>query len=133
MDQLGTRNSLGAAKLLLCAAVAAVAWWPRPGLAHAFPSQETPAVGSTLRAPPAKATITFDAPLEPLFDKLTVSNSSGMSVTAGPPTVDHNRRRLSVPLKKLAPGDYTVKWAVVAEDGHRTQGGYHFSIAPDPQ
>jgi CopC domain len=30
----------------------------------------------------------------------------------------------------LYPGEYTVRWSVVAEDGHRTGGYYTFTFAP---
>ena len=36
---------------------------------------------------------------------------------------------IKVPLKPLVPGDYHVKWSVVAEDGHRTEGSYMFTVA----
>ncbi len=101
----------------------------RAARAHAFPSREAPAAGATVIAPPAQLTITFDAPLEPLFCRLQVLNSADQDETSGHAALGSDRRTLSVPLKPLAPGDYTVRWAVVAEDGHRTQGSYSFTVS----
>jgi methionine-rich copper-binding protein CopC len=96
---------------------------------HAFPSGEKPKVGSTVSKPPAKVVITFDSPIEQLFAKLAVTDDAGHDVTAGAPTRSDDERQLSVALKPLAPGDYHVKWSVAAQDGHRTEGGYLFTVA----
>jgi methionine-rich copper-binding protein CopC len=96
---------------------------------HAFPSGEEPKVGSTVNTAPAKVVIKFDSPIEQLFAKLAVTDDSGHDVTAGPPTRSDNQRELSVVLKPLSPGDYHVKWSVAAEDGHRTEGSYLFTVA----
>jgi methionine-rich copper-binding protein CopC len=102
---------------------------PASALAHAFPTAEQPLVGSTVDAPPSRVTIDYDAPIESLFAKLQVLDGGGQDQAAGPPEVGKDRRHLSVNLKPLAQGDYTVKWSVVAEDGHRTEGAYVFSVA----
>jgi methionine-rich copper-binding protein CopC len=96
--------------------------------AHAFPNSEDPRVGSTIAKSPAKITITYDAPIESLFAHVSVLSNAGQEEVAGSPAVDSNHRTLSVMLKPLNPGDYTVKWSVVAEDGHRTEGSYDFTV-----
>ncbi|MGH7905601.1 MAG: copper resistance CopC family protein [Candidatus Binataceae bacterium] len=102
---------------------------PGAVLAHAFPQAEKPRVGSTISSAPADAAIVFDAPIESLFSKLQVLNSSGRAEDAGKPQVTGKKNTLTVKLKPLKPGDYTVKWSVVAEDGHRTEGSYTFTIS----
>jgi copper resistance protein C len=97
--------------------------------AHAFPASEHPAVGATLSAAPTEVAINFDNPIEQMFARLQVVDSAGADVTAGPPSVGKDRRRLSVILKKLKPAEYTVKWSVVAEDSHRSEGSYTFTVA----
>jgi methionine-rich copper-binding protein CopC len=103
---------------------------PARAFAHAFPIAEQPRVGSTVNKPPSQATITYDVPIESLFARLQVLDAAGHDEAASEPQVGAGRRELSVPLKPLGPGDYTVKWAVVAEDGHRTEGSYMFTVAP---
>jgi methionine-rich copper-binding protein CopC len=97
--------------------------------AHAFPTVERPRVGATFTKPPSEVAITFDAPIESLFATLMVFDDAGHDETASKPRVTANRRQLVVMLKPLGPGDYTVKWAVLAEDGHRSEGSYSFTVA----
>ncbi len=129
MDQLDTAVNSRALAIIVGGLVAAAIFAPRYVLAHAFPVAEQPRVGSTVEAPPPRVTITFDAPIESLFAKLQVLDTAGHDQTASKPHVGAGRRELSVLLKPLRPGDYTVKWAVVAEDGHRTEGSYVFTVA----
>lgn len=105
------------------------AFGSRTAWAHAFPTTEQPLVGSTVATPPSAVTITYDAPIESLFAKLEVVNSSKQEQALGPATVGPDHRTLSVRLRLLRPGDYTVNWTVVAEDGHRTEGSYDFTVS----
>jgi copper resistance protein C len=118
-------TTISAAAALLGAFVLA----PPPVAAHAFPASEEPLVGSTVATAPSEVAIVFDAPIEAMFSKLEVLSARGDEEDAAPPVLDKNRRRLSVKLRPLGPGDYTVKWVAVAEDGHRTQGSYVFTVA----
>ncbi|HJU29479.1 MAG TPA: copper resistance CopC family protein [Candidatus Binataceae bacterium] len=97
--------------------------------AHSFPQSENPPAGATLPASPPRVTIEFDAPIEKLFTSVKVLDSSGRDQAEGAPTVAPDGRTLSVDLRKLPPGDYTVKWTVVCIDSHHTQGSYQFTIA----
>lgn len=113
----------------LCLFAAALLWWPLIAGAHAFPEAEQPLVGSTVTSPPAQVWIRFDAPVEPAFSKLEVFDGSGQNDDDQRPQLGADRRTLTVRLKPLKPGDYTVKWRVVAEDGHATEGSYTFTVA----
>jgi methionine-rich copper-binding protein CopC len=86
-------------------------------------------VGSTVDGSPHEVAITFDSPIEELFAKVEVSDASGRDETKGLPKVGADHRQVSVPLKPLKAGDYTVKWSVVAEDSHRTEGSFQFTVA----
>ena len=110
------------------AATSLLALSPRWAYAHAFPAAEQPMVGATVDATPANVEIRFDNPIEAMFGHLQVFNGTGADVTSGPPTVSKDGLTLSVQLKPLAPGDYKVKWSVVAEDSHRTEGSYTFTV-----
>jgi copper resistance protein C len=112
--------------LLLLATVVVL---PRAVLAHAMPEAEDPKVGSTVTSPPQRVAIRFDAPIEVLFSRLDVLDSTGQNEAEDTPQVNAETRTLAVPLKPLTPGEYTVKWSVVAKDGHRTEGSYTFTVA----
>jgi methionine-rich copper-binding protein CopC len=105
----------------------------RPARAHAFPAAEEPLVGSTISTAPKQVSIKFDAPIESLFAQLEVVDSGGNQQDSAGPAVDADQHTLSVPVKPLKPGDYTVKWSVVAQDGHRTEGSYTFTLAGGAQ
>jgi|SRR6516162_521084 methionine-rich copper-binding protein CopC len=96
--------------------------------AHSFPEQETPPAGATLAEPPAQVTIKYDAPIEKLFASLEVLNSAGQNEAVGEPQVSPDGWKLSVPVNKLQPGEYTVQWRVVCIDTHHTQGSYSFTV-----
>jgi copper resistance protein C len=117
-------------KLFLCLVLlwATVLLLPRAALAHASPEAEDPKVGSSVASPPEQVSIRFDAPIEALFSRLDVVDSNGQSEADGAPQVNTETRMLTVSLKPLSPGEYTVKWSVVARDGHRTEGSYTFTV-----
>ena len=98
-------------------------------LAHSFPQEQTPVAGQTLTTPPQAVTIKFDGPIEKVFARLEVLDSSGANHTIGGPIYGSDGVTLSIKVPPLKPGDYTVKWAVLGADTHRTQGSYNFTIA----
>src|SRR5579872_2739381 len=63
--------------------------------AHSFPEEQHPSAGQTLSAPPGEIRIRFDAPIEKLFAKLQVLDSSGKDRAAGTPSVSADGRELS--------------------------------------
>jgi methionine-rich copper-binding protein CopC len=78
---------------------------------------------------PARVTITFDGPLEPAFSTVTVTDAAGKPVSASKASIDAKQPDvISVPLRALAAGHYTVHWVAVASDGHRTHGDYSFDV-----
>jgi methionine-rich copper-binding protein CopC len=98
-------------------------------LAHAFLDRATPAVGSTVRGPPARVTLRFSERLEPAFSKVQVLDASGKRVDkndAAPSPDDATVLSVSVP--PLAPGRYTVKWRVLSVDTHVTEGDFTFDV-----
>ena len=102
-------------------------------MAHAYPSTENPCAGATVKSSPDKVSITYNAPIEHAFAKLKVLDAHGQSHDSGAPSVGSDHRTLSVKVGRLAPGHYKVEWQVVAEDGHRTNGSYTFTVAPAPR
>ena len=101
-----------------------------PASAHAFLDGAMPRVGSVIPSPPAEVVLTFTQGVEPAFSKLEVQDPSGASVTAGTPHAAGDPTKFAVPIRKLAPGTYTVIWHVTSVDTHKTQGKFHFTIAP---
>jgi hypothetical protein len=99
-----------------------------PALAHAFLERASPAAGESVRLSPAKIELHFSEALEGSFSSITVTDTAGRDVAAGPSAA--NGSELSLPLKKLKPGRYRVSWHAVSVDTHRTEGKYNFLVAP---
>jgi methionine-rich copper-binding protein CopC len=97
--------------------------------AHAFLDHADPAVGSTVPAPPTLIHLWFTQELEPAFSWVTVTDRSGASVNDGTATIDpSNKSELTVKLKPLSAGPYTVKWHALSVDTHTTEGDFTFQV-----
>jgi methionine-rich copper-binding protein CopC len=102
-----------------------------PAFAHAFLESAMPRVGSTIQAAPPDVALTFTQGIEPDFSRIDVQDAAGISVDAGTAhTVAGDNKVFAVPVKKLAPGTYTVTWHVTSVDTHKTQGKFRFTVAP---
>lgn len=102
-----------------------------PAFAHGKLERSTPRAGSVVKASPAEVRLWFTEKLEPAFSRVEVRNGAGERVEAGPVEVDAGKRSIvSVKLKPLAPGSYTVDWHVVSVDTHSTSGRFSFEVKP---
>lgn len=103
---------------------------PLTAAAHALPQSAVPAEGSEVQTAPKVVEITFGETPDPKLSTITVVNSSGVSVDAGPTVVvPGHALELEVPLKPIGNGVYTVTWKTVSEvDGHLATGAYAFGV-----
>jgi copper resistance protein C len=102
----------------------------QPAFAHAFLTHAVPAVGSAVPLPPANLELFYTEGVVPHFSSVTVQNAGGDHIHTGPLRTAQGGREVIVPMPKLAPGKYTVIWRMTAEDTHKTQGSYSFSVGP---
>jgi methionine-rich copper-binding protein CopC len=99
--------------------------------AHAFLDRAAPAVGSTVRGPPAEVKLWFTQELEPAFSTVRVLDKNGKQVDRLDKLVDRSDATLlRVSLPPLAPGTYRVMWRVLSVDTHVTEGDFTFEVAP---
>ena len=99
--------------------------------AHVFLDHAAPAVGSTVRAPPAQIKLWFTQALEPAFSTVRVVDRSNQRVDRGDARVDAaDATVLQVSVPTLAPGRYRVVWRVLSVDTHVTEGDFTFDVAP---
>ncbi len=111
--------------------VALLASLSSPAFAHALLQKAVPAVGSTVHAPPASVTLRFSEGVEPTFSTIAVSDAAGTHFeAAAPQNAPDNQKVLSVALKPLAAGTYTVEWHATSVDTHKTEGKFTFTVAP---
>ncbi|VWM08809.1 copper homeostasis periplasmic binding protein CopC [Burkholderia lata] len=115
------------AAIVATGAIVSVA--PIAASAHGKLESAAPATGSTVDTAPDTLRLTFNEDLEPAFSLVKVLDANGNAVTQEKAKVDAtNPRVMTVALPKLAPGAYTVQWAAMTADAHRTKGTYTFRV-----
>ncbi|MBI1799999.1 MAG: copper resistance protein CopC [Chloroflexi bacterium] len=99
-------------------------------LAHAKFVKSEPAPDSVLTVAPAAVTIWFSEELDTKASVIKVLDGSGAQVDLGNSKVNlDDRKQLSVGLKPLGSGTYTVKWHVVADDDKgESDGDFKFTV-----
>ncbi|MGS0896783.1 copper homeostasis periplasmic binding protein CopC [Burkholderia stagnalis] len=113
----------------LAAAGIIVAAAPAAAFAHGKLETAVPAAGSTVDVAPDTLRLTFNEDLEAAFSSVKVSDANGAPVTRDNARIDaSDPRAMTVALPKLAPGVYTVRWATMTADAHRTKGAYTFKV-----
>ncbi|MBI2255661.1 MAG: copper resistance protein CopC [Proteobacteria bacterium] len=101
----------------------------KPALAHAIIVSAVPAAGSTVSGPEIDLAFTFNVRVDAGRSKLTLTGPDGSSsdiaiLPADSPAV------LAGHLSGLKAGAYSVRWQVLATDGHITRGDLDFTVAP---
>ena len=109
----------------MAAALAALAA-PADALAHATLVRTVPVNGAVLARAPRAVTVVFDDTVRVAGGNAAVSNDTRSSVLAGKPAA--HGRTLTIPLTRLRPGAYSVRWAIVSDDGHTEKGVLAFAV-----
>ncbi|MDR7484666.1 MAG: copper resistance protein CopC [Armatimonadota bacterium] len=100
----------------------------QPAGAHGVLQRSSPAPNSTPDAAPRQVDLWFTEPVDPAFSSATVVDPFGNRVS-GDVTVTADGRQMTVPLRDLPGGFYTVRWRVLsAVDGHTTGGAFVFAV-----
>ncbi|HVG67097.1 MAG TPA: copper resistance CopC family protein, partial [Gaiellales bacterium] len=118
--------------------LAAGAAFPAAAWAHATLLSTSPAVGAVVIRAPASVLIKFDQEVRPVAGGSQVIDSNGDPVTDGAAHASQTDvKTLVIPLQADLPkGDYTVRWEIVATDGHLESGVFAFGVGtgrPPPQ
>ena len=123
-----TKNTLIRLFALLSAIAALLLGGMRAADAHNVLESANPAKGATLASGPSTVVLTFNEPVDPGFNEITVIGpdktshwENGAAVVEG--------ERVSAPLRPLGPaGVYTVTYHIVSEDGHPVGESYTFTL-----
>lgn len=112
------------------AAFAALAWVvlaASPALAHAIIVEATPAVGAVLHAGTIDVRLRFNSRIDHHRSRLMVLDAIGKETAVA---TDDNTPAdvITAHISNLAPGQYRLRWQVLALDGHITRGDIPFSV-----
>jgi methionine-rich copper-binding protein CopC len=94
--------------------------------AHAELVKAVPEPGSVVEADLKEIRITFDEAIEE-GSSITLYAEGFQAVSGIQAQLDGADMFATLP-SPLEPGQYTVQWAAVGDDGHTTQGSYQFSV-----
>jgi hypothetical protein len=99
--------------------------------AHAIVLESSPAPGAVLTRAPAQITLRFNSKIEKRFTRLTLETGNQPPERVAAEGADAAAPdRLVIPVRSLAPGDYTLRYRVLAVDGHITEGALRFTVGP---
>lgn len=102
---------------------------PSLAVAHAYLVKSVPAGRATLFSSPGKIQLWFNERLEPKYSSASVYDPGGKRVDADHAQVSaEDPKQLSVALKQLSAGRYTVKFRVLSVDGHVVEQSFPFTI-----
>ena len=106
----------------------AVAIAPFAAQAHAILEQSTPAAGASVRAGPVDLQLRYNSRIDRTRSRLTLlrpdhSKDTLPIASDGPPDIINAHTQLS-------PGQYVIRWQVLAIDGHITRGDVPITVAP---
>jgi copper resistance protein C len=98
-----------------------------PVLAHAILLKSTPAAGAVITGPDVSIVLEFNSRIDSarstvsLFTPGQAAQKLDVKPQAEPGT-------LVAPAARVAPGEYQVRWQVLATDGHITRGEFSFTV-----
>ncbi len=101
-----------------------------PVFAHAELVSSSPEANANLDRAPAQIELFFSEALELSFSEIQVLDSNGIRVDSADSRLDPaDPARLTVSVRSLPDGVYTVSWKVLsAVDGHVTEGAFPFAV-----
>jgi methionine-rich copper-binding protein CopC len=102
----------------------------RAAQAHAILLESTPAIGGTLPTGAIKFTFRYNSRIDHRRSRLLITGPD--KVQSILPIMDEGTDDLVIAAAKLAPGAYTIRWQVLAVDGHITRGDVPFTVGEAP-
>ena len=101
--------------------------------AHAIVVDSTPREGAVLKQAPDRIQLHFNVKIEKALASVSLTKGGKQRIKLPPSDFSQSApERLEVLLPPLEPGDYLLRYSVLAADGHATQGVLRFSIENSP-
>lgn len=100
--------------------------WAPPADAHAILIQSSPTPGGSVAGPDVVVTFRYNSRIDKRLSKLTLTrpdkNQTVLDIDPDSPTDS------LVSVVRLQPGAYSLRWQVLAIDGHITRGDVPFTV-----
>src|SRR5437868_12768164 len=96
--------------------------------AHAVLLRTDPSPQTTVKKAPTAVKLDFSEPVEVSFGAVRVFDVDATRVDTGTISRASGNREVSVAVRPLNEGTYTVTWRVVSADGHPVHGGFSFYV-----
>jgi copper transport protein len=114
-------------QVTLCYLAAAALVFPAVAFAHATLKQTEPSFAQRLARSPAFVELRFDQSVKALPNAITVYTAKG-KVVSGQARSGTDKRIVTVPVRGLPRGAYTVRWRAVSADSHVVSGVFTFGV-----
>jgi methionine-rich copper-binding protein CopC len=102
-----------------------------PAWAHAHVETTLPPAGAHLSVAPKQIEIRFTEGIEPALSEFKLLNSKTDVVPLARDADDGDNRHMSASIPvPLTPGDYSVEWKALSQDGHPASGQFDFLVSP---
>jgi methionine-rich copper-binding protein CopC len=114
--------------LAVCLLVAVAMLSPsRSAVAHAILLDSSPAINSVVSGPTVPIKLRFNVRIDATRSRLTLvkPDATTQSLTT---TKDAPADTLASQAQSLNPGEYRIRWQVLASDGHITRGEIPFQV-----
>ena len=121
--------------LQLLAAILILGAHSGPAGAHSVLIESSPKDKEVLSRAPVEVVLRFSAKIEKPLTRLSLTAGNGrvIPLPAAPQKAGSDAPdRLVIPLPSLGPGEYVLRYTVLATDGHATSGILRFSVVGGP-
>lgn len=98
-----------------------------PAAAHAVIIDSVPAVGAVLKAADTEIVLHYNSRIDHQRSRLTLVSADGKPRSI-PIEQESQPDVIAAKLPGLMPGEYRLRWQVLAIDGHLTRGDIPFSV-----
>jgi len=99
----------------------------RSAVAHAILLESSPSINSTVVGPSIPIKLRFNVRIDATRSRLTLvkpeASTQSLAIAKGGPA-----DTLASEAQALSPGEYRIRWQVLASDGHITRGEIPFQV-----
>jgi methionine-rich copper-binding protein CopC len=108
-------------------AVVAMFLMAHSAMAHAILLESSPSINSAVAGPNIPIKLRFNVRIDATRSRLTLVKPDA-STQSLPITKDGRANALASQAQGLLPGEYRIRWQVLASDGHITRGEIPFQV-----